>query len=70
MVACGNRQDHSDGHVEVHSYVVRISTPLVLLAIVAARDWECEQIDMITAYLNSHLDNDDVVLLTLPPGCP
>lgn len=70
MVACGNRQDQSVWHEEVYSYVVRISTLRVLLALVAARDWECEQIDMITAYLNSQLADNDVVLLTLPPGCP
>jgi hypothetical protein len=30
---------------------------------------ECEQIDIITAYLNSFLSDDDVVLLRLPAGC-
>jgi hypothetical protein len=41
----------------------------VLLALTAFYNLECEQIDIITAYLNAHLTDDDVVLLRLPPGC-
>lgn len=69
LVACGNRQQQSIWYKEVYSYVVRTTTIRVLLALVAYFDLECEQIDMITAYLNAHLADDDVVLLRLPPGC-
>ncbi|KAI1509284.1 Reverse transcriptase domain protein [Pyrenophora tritici-repentis] len=69
MVACGNKQQESIWYREVYSYVVRTSTLRILLALVAYFDLECEQIDMITAYLNAHLDDDDVVLLRLPAGC-
>jgi hypothetical protein len=69
MVACGNKQQESIWYREVYSYVVRTSTLRILLALVAYFDMECEQIDMITAYLNSFLSDDDVVLLRLPAGC-
>jgi hypothetical protein len=69
MVACGNRQKESIWYREVYSYVVRTTTLRVILALVAYYDLECEQIDMITAYLNAHLTDDDVVLLRLPAGC-
>ena len=69
MVACGNKQQESIWYREVYSYVVRTSTLRILLALVAYFDLECEQIDMITAYLNSFLSDDDVVLLCLPAGC-
>jgi hypothetical protein len=69
MVACGNRQKESIWHREVYSYVVRTTTLRVLLALVAYYDLECEQLDIITAYLNAWLTDDDVVLLRLPPAC-
>ena len=69
MVACGNKQQESIWHREVYSYVVRTTTLRVTLALVAAFDLECEQIDMITAYLNAHLTDNDIILLRLPPGC-
>jgi hypothetical protein len=69
IVACGNKQQESIWYREVYSYVVRTSTLRILLALVAYFDLECEQIDMITAYLNSFLSDDDVVLLCLPAGC-
>ena len=69
IVACGNKQQDSIWHRDVYSYVVRTTTLRILLALVAYFDLECEQLDMITAYLNSYLTDDDVVLLRLPPGC-
>jgi hypothetical protein len=69
MVACGNKQQESIWHREVYSYVVRTTTLRAILALVAAFDLECEQIDMITAYLNARLTDDDTILLRLPPGC-
>jgi hypothetical protein len=69
MVACGNKQQESIWYQEVYSYVVRTTTLRILLALVAYFDLECEQIDMITAYLNAHLLYNDIVLLRLLPGC-
>jgi hypothetical protein len=53
----------------VYSYVVRTTTLCILLALVAYFDLECEQIDMITAYLNAYLPYNDIVLLRLLLGC-
>jgi hypothetical protein len=69
MVACGNKQQELIWHREVYSYVVRTTTLRVIFALVAAFDLECEQINIITAYLNAYLTNDDIILLRLPLGC-
>jgi hypothetical protein len=53
----------------VYLYVVCTTTLRAILALVAAFDLECKQIDMITAYLNARLTNDDTILLQLPLGC-
>jgi hypothetical protein len=53
----------------VYSYVVRTTTLHILLALVAYYNLECEQLDIITAYLNAWLTNDNIVLLQLPPAC-
>jgi hypothetical protein len=69
MVACGNKQSEFLFYREVYAYVVRMTTLRVILAFVAYYNLECKQIDMITAYLNAKLPDNDVVLLRLPPGC-
>jgi hypothetical protein len=53
----------------VYLYVVCITTLCAILALVAAFNLECEQINIITAYLNARLTNDDTILLQLPLGC-
>lgn len=70
LVACGNRQNDSEWTRSLYAYVVRMPTLRVLIALVAYMDLECEQLDVITAYLNSHLNKDEVVYLRLPPGIP
>jgi hypothetical protein len=39
-----------------------------LLALVAAFDLKCDQLNVITAFLNSWLDEDEVVYIRLPNG--
>jgi hypothetical protein len=46
-----------------------MTTLRIILALVAAFDLECEQINIITAYLNAYLTNNNIVLLRLLPGC-
>jgi hypothetical protein len=69
MVVCGNRQQESLWYKDVYSYVVRMTTLRIIFALVAYFDLECDAMDMITAYLNSYLEREDVILLRLPPGC-
>ena len=38
--------------------VVKFTTIRTLLALVAVKDWECEQMDVVTAFLNGDLDED------------
>jgi hypothetical protein len=39
-----------------------------LLALVAALNLECDQLDVVTAFLNGWLDEDEVVYIRLPNG--
>lgn len=65
LVVCGNRQD-VDLWRETFAAVVRATTLKVLMAIVAAFNLECDQGDVITAFLNSLLYSDEVVYIRLP----
>jgi hypothetical protein len=65
LVVCGNRQD-VDLWRETYAAVARASTLKVLLAFVACLDLECEQADVITAFLNGLLDADEIVYIRLP----
>jgi hypothetical protein len=66
---CGNRQQEPLWYKDVYSYVVRMTTLHIIFALVAYFDLECDAMNMITVYLNSYLQPEDVILLRLPPGC-
>jgi hypothetical protein len=65
LVACGNRQDNDFWH-ETYAAVACATTLKILLAMVAALDLECDQADVVTAFLNGKLDDDEVVYIKLP----
>ncbi|KAI1506958.1 Gag-Pol polyprotein [Pyrenophora tritici-repentis] len=67
LVVCGNRQE-TDFWRETYAAVARATTLKVLLALVATEDLECEQADVVTAFLNGKLDKDEVVYVRLPDG--
>jgi hypothetical protein len=52
----------------VYSYIVCITTLRIIFALGAYLDLECDAIDMVTAYLNSYLQLEDVILLCLLPS--
>ncbi|KAI0568967.1 Retrovirus-related Pol polyprotein from transposon TNT 1-94, partial [Pyrenophora tritici-repentis] len=52
LVVCGNRQE-TDFWRETYAAVARATTLKVLLALVATEDLECEQADVVTAFLNA-----------------
>jgi hypothetical protein len=58
LIVCGNRQD-VDIWRETFAAVACSTTLKVLLAIVTALNLECHQADVVTAFLNGHLDNDE-----------
>jgi hypothetical protein len=67
LVVCGNRQD-VDFWRETYAAVARSTTLKVLLAMVTALDLECHQADVVTAFLNGHLDDDEHIWIRLPDG--
>jgi hypothetical protein len=67
LVVCGNRQNTDFWH-ETYAAVARSTTLKILLALVATLDLECDQLDVVTAFLNSWLDKDEDVYICLPNG--
>jgi len=67
LVVCGNRQN-SDFWRETYAAVARSTTLKILLALVAALDLECDQADVVTAFLNGKLDHDEILYVRLPDG--
>jgi hypothetical protein len=67
LVVCGNRQN-SDFWRETYAAVARSTTLKILLALVAALDLECDQADVVTAFLNGKLDYDEILYIRLPDG--
>jgi hypothetical protein len=67
LVVCGNRQN-IDFWRETYAAVARSTTLKVLLALVAALNLECDQLDIVTAFLNGWLDKDEDIYIRLPDG--
>jgi hypothetical protein len=67
LVVCGNRQN-TDFWRETYAAVARSTTLKILLALVATLDLECDQLDVVTVFLNSWFDKDEDVYIRLPDG--
>lgn len=65
LVVCGNRQNVNLWR-NTYAAVARATTIKVLLALVAALNLECKQANVITAFLNSLIDNNKEVYIRLP----
>jgi hypothetical protein len=66
LVAKGFSQQQGIDYHETFSPVVKFSSLRFLLALAAQHDWEIEQVDFTTAFLNGHLDEE--IYLEVPEG--
>ncbi|KAI3659112.1 hypothetical protein MP638_001979 [Amoeboaphelidium occidentale] len=66
LVAKGFSQQHGIDYHETFSPVVKFSSLRFLLALAAQQDWEIEQVDFTTAFLNGTLDEE--IYLEVPEG--
>lgn len=66
MVILGCKQIFGLDYYHTFAPVVKFTTIRTLLAIVATEDWECEQMDVVTAFLNGDLDED--IYMHIPEG--
>ena len=66
LVALGCRQSHGIDYKGTFAPVVTLTTVRTILAIASHFDWELEQMDVVTAFLNGDLDED--VFMAVPEG--
>ena len=66
LVAKGFKQRHGIDFDEVYAPVSKHATLRALLALVANKDMECQQLDIKTAFLNGYLE--ETLYMQQPPG--
>jgi hypothetical protein len=66
LVAQGFTQQYGVNYLETYAPVARFSSIRAILAMVAHHDWELDQMDVKTAYLNGVLEEE--VYMKQPPG--
>lgn len=66
LVALGCRQMYGIDYLETFAPVVKLTTIRVLLALAAVHDFDIEQMDVTTAFLNGDLDQD--IYMQIPEG--
>ena len=66
LVAKGFRQVHGVDYFETYAPVVSLAAVRCFLALVAHFDLECDQMDVVTAFLNGELDED--IYMEVPAG--
>ena len=68
LVAKGFTQIYGVDYYETYAPVARLSSFRLLLAIAARNGWPVDAFDFDAAYLNSKLDEDEVIYMDQPPG--
>ena len=68
LVARGFTQIYRVDYYETYAPVARLASFRLLLALAAHKGWPIDAFDFDSAYLNSVLDEGEVIYLEQPPG--
>jgi len=68
IIVRGFQQKQGTDYHDIFAHVVRWSTILVILALVAKHNWPLLQIDVITAFLNGQFNKE--IFIKIPKGFP
>ena len=68
LVARGFTQIYGVDYYETYAPVARLASFRIILALAARNDWPIHTFDFDSAYLNSKLDEDEVIYMEQPPG--
>ena len=68
VVARGFQQQEGIDYTDIFAPVVRWSTIRIVIVLAAKRKWELKQMDVVTAFLNEHLDEE--IYMEIPDGFP
>ena len=68
LVARGFTQIYGIDYYETYAPVARLTSFRLMLALAARKGWAVDNFDFDQAYLNSKLDDDEVVYVEQPPG--
>jgi len=68
LVARGFTQIQGMDYYETYTPVARLASLRLILAIATRQDWDIDVFDFHSAFLNSKLDDDEIIYMDLPPG--
>ena len=68
LVARSFTQQYGVNYYETYALVARLTSLRLILAITAHHDWDIDVFDFHSAFLNSKLDDNEVIYMELPPG--
>ena len=68
LVARGFTQQYSVDYNETYAPVARLTSLRLILVIAAHQNWDIDIFDFHSAFLNSKLDNNEIIFMELPPG--
>ena len=68
LVAHGFTQQYSINYNETYAPITHLASLHLILTIAAQQDWDVDVFNFHSAFLNSKLDDDELIYMELPPS--